>query len=300
MPCPVNVTQRDVMFKKVAVFGLGLLGGSICRGLKKIKADIRIAAFGRNPGKLEPALRDRVVDEAGGLDGMSLAGVELAVVSMPVESSIDVIGRILSSPELDPGAIIIDVGSVKERIVRSVERLGRSDQFIGCHPMAGSEKMGYEFSREDLFNGSSVIVTPHARNRESDVLAVRRFWEALKALTVVISPEEHDLIMAYTSHLPHMVASSLVRVFHQFKQERPGDFGAFIGKGFLDATRISSGSPDMWRDIVALNRENILAALDRMIEELGILRDVVSGAEAEAKPLHDYFSRAKSIRDGMK
>jgi prephenate dehydrogenase len=289
------------MFKRVAVFGLGLLGGSICRGLKKINADTRISAFGRNPEKLEPALRDRVVDEAGAFEGMSLSGVELAVVSMPVEPSIDIIRRVLSSPELDPGALVIDVGSVKEKIVRSVERFGRSDRFIGCHPMAGSEKMGYEHSREDLFNGSSVIITPHARNRESDVLAVRRLWEALKALTVITSPEEHDHIMAYTSHLPHIVASSLVRVLYQFKQERPsGDFGAFIGKGFLDATRISSGSPDMWRDIVAQNREHILAALDRMIEELGVFRDVVSEAEADAKPLHDYFSRAKSIRDGLK
>jgi prephenate dehydrogenase len=98
-----------------------------------------------------------------------------------------------------------------------------------------------------------------------------------------------------------MVASSLVRVFYKFKQERDsGDFGVFIGKGFLDATRISSGSPDMWRGIVALNRENILAALDRMIEELGILRNVISGTEAETKLLHDYFYGAKSIRDRLK
>ena len=289
------------MFKKVAVFGLGLLGGSICRGLKKINADIRISAFGRNPEKLEPALRDRVVDQAGGFDGMSLSGVELAVVSMPVEPSIDIIRRILSSPELDPGAIVIDVGSVKEKIVRSLDRIDRSDRFIGCHPMAGSEKMGYEHSRDDLFNGSSVIITPHARNRESEVRTVRRFWESLKALTVIISPEEHDLIMAYTSHLPHVVASSLVRVFYRFREERgDADLSACIGKGFLDATRISSGSPDMWRDIVALNRKNILAALDRFIEELGTLRDVVSGAEAEMKPLHDYLSKAKSVRDGLK
>jgi len=289
------------MFKKVAVFGLGLLGGSICRGLKKINADIRISAFGRNPAKLEPALKERIVDEVGSFDNISLSGVKLAVVSTPVDSSIDIIRRILSRGELDPDAIVIDVGSVKGKIIRSVESIERGGQFIGCHPMAGSEKMGYEYSRDDLFDGSSVIITPHARNREGDVRAVMQFWEALKALTVIISPEEHDIIMAYSSHLPHMVASSLVRVFYKFKQERgSGDFGAFIGKGFLDATRISSGSPDMWRDIVALNRENILTALDRMIEELGILRNAVSGAEAETKPLHDYFSGAKSIRDGLK
>lgn len=289
------------MFKKVAVFGLGLLGGSICRGLKNINADIRISAFARNPEKLEPAMKDRVVDEAGGLNAMALSGVELVVVSMPVDPSIDIIRLVLSSPELDPGAIVIDVGSVKEKIIRSVESVERGDRFVGCHPMAGSEKMGYEYSRSDLFKGASVIITPHARNRESDVRAVRTFWEALKALTITITPEEHDLIIAYTSHLPHMVASSLVRVFSNFKQERPsGNFASFVGKGFLDATRISSGSPDMWRDIVALNRENILAALDRMIEELGVLRNAVSGAKSETKPLHDYLSMAKSIRDGLK
>jgi prephenate dehydrogenase len=289
------------MFKKVAVFGLGLLGGSICRGLKKMNADIRISAFGRNPERLVPAQKSRVVDDIGSFDGISLSGVELAVVSTPVDSSIDIIKRILSHRELSPDAVIIDVGSVKEKIIRSVERLDRAEQFIGCHPMAGSEKMGYEYSRDDLFDGSSVIITPHDRNRENDILAVRRFWEALGALTILVTPEEHDLIVTYTSHLPHMVASSLIRVFHEFRQDHGSDeFRAFIGKGFLDVTRISSGSPDMWRDIAALNRENICAALDSMIEELGRLRKVLSGTEADSKLLHDYFTGAKNIRDGLK
>jgi prephenate dehydrogenase len=197
---------------------------------------------------------------------------------------------------------VIDVGSVKVSVIRAVEALDRAGQFIGCHPMAGSEKMGYENSREDLYAGASVIVTPHARNRESDIGLICRFWEALRARTVLISPEEHDLLVAYTSHLPHVAASALVRVFETFRQghEPAAGMGHFIGRGFLDVTRVSSGSPDMWRDIAISNRDNILRALDGLIGELGRARELLSGSGAEAGPVRDYFDSAKKIRDGIK
>ena len=153
------------MFNTIAVFGLGLLGGSICRGIKKIHPGVRIHAYGRHPEKLEPALSSRFVDSIAGYDGISLAGVDLAVVSTPVSSSLEIINRVMAAPDLGPDTVVIDVGSVKEAIIRSVERLDRAGQFIGCHPMAGSEKMGYEHSRDDLFNGASVIITPHRLNR---------------------------------------------------------------------------------------------------------------------------------------
>jgi prephenate dehydrogenase len=290
------------MFNTIALFGLGLLGGSICKGLKKNSPGTRIAAYGRYPERLEQALGSRLVDSVAGFDRISLSGVDLAVVSTPVDSSIEIIKRILSAPDLGPETVVIDVGSVKDRIIRSVEHLGRAGQFIGCHPMAGSEKMGYEHSREDLFDGASVIITPHRQNRDEDVLAVRRFWESLRARTIVAAPETHDLIVTYTSHLPHLVASSLVRVFHEFcaAHGASADLDAFIGNGFRDTTRVSSGSPDMWRDIAVMNRQNILDAVDRMVAELGRLRKAISEPDAGARALHEYFTAAKKIRDGLK
>ena len=290
------------MFKKVAIFGLGLLGGSICRALKQQDPGVRISAFGRDLSRIGPALKDGSVDAAGTFDRISLSGVELAVVSTPVDSSIGIIRSILGHAELEPGAVVIDVGSVKERIVREIAGLGRSAQFVGCHPMAGSEKTGYEYSRPDLYSGSSVIITPHSGNSEGDIATVARFWESLGARTTVVSPEEHDRIVAYTSHLPHMIASSLVEVFQEFRRdnEPPSGIGTFIGNGFRDVTRISSGSPDMWRDIVLQNRDNIAGAIDRMIGELERLKKLISGAGPDGGPVHDYFADAKKIRDGLK
>lgn len=287
------------MFTTIALFGLGLLGGSICRGLKKTAPGTRIHAYGRSPERLAPALESRFVDSIGGFDRVSLAGVDLAVVSTPVDSSLEIIHRILSAPDLEPHAIVIDVGSVKERVISSVERLDRAGQFIGCHPMAGSEKMGYEHARDDLFSGASVIITPHRRNRAEDVAAVGRFWESLGARTLEVSPDEHDRIVTYTSHLPHLVAASLVAVFREFRTRRGvADPGAFIGNGFRDTTRVASGSPDMWRDISLMNRDNIIEAIDRMAAELGRIRKALS--DTDGGRLHEYFAGAKSVRDGLK
>jgi len=290
------------MFTSIALFGLGLLGGSICRRMKKMDPGVRIRAYGRHPARMESALASRFVDSISGFDRISLAGVDLAVVSTPVDSSVDIIRRVLSAPDLEPGAVIIDVGSVKERIISSIEGLDRAGQFIGCHPMAGSEKMGYENSRDDLFDGASVIITPHSRNHDKDVSAVARFWESLGARTVRVSPEEHDRIVTYTSHLPHMVASSLVQVCRDYLAAHGGStrLDAFIGNGFRDTTRIASGSPDMWRDIAVMNRANILAAMDLMIDELGSLRKALADSDGDAGVIHEYLARAKAAREGLK
>ena len=290
------------MFNSVAIFGLGLLGGSICRALKQLDPGVRISAYGRSTARLEPALADRTVDAIGTFDRIDLAGVDLAVVCTPVDSTIDIITGILGSSSLDPRAIVIDVGSVKEAIVRAAVALERSAQFIGCHPMAGSEKAGYEHSRPDLYRGSSVIITPHQGNRQSDIDAAAGFWKSLGARTVVVSPEEHDRIVAYTSHLPHMAACALVEVFHAFRAEDgpQAGIGDFIGNGFRDATRISSGSPDMWRDIVLQNKDNISGAIDRLIEELGRLRKLITGDGPGGELVHDYLAAAKKTRDGLK
>jgi prephenate dehydrogenase len=288
------------MFNSIAVFGLGLLGGSVCKCLKRRDPGVRIAAYGRDPRRMEGALAEGLVDAAGGFGDASLDGVDLAVVSTPVDSSIEIVGKLLRSPDLGPAALVIDVGSVKETIIRSVEPFARADRFIGCHPMAGSEKMGYEHSRADLFEGASVIITPHARNGAADVRAIAGFWERLGAVTTVVSPAEHDVIAAYTSHLPHMAASALVRVFDDFRSGRAGDVGPFIGRGFRDMTRLSSGSPDMWRDIAMHNRDNIIEALDRMMAELARLKAALAADGPGVREIHDYLAGAKITRDGLK
>lgn len=288
------------MFNSIAVFGLGLLGGSVCKCLKRLDPGVRVAAYGRDPRRLEAAMAEGLVDSAGGFDDASLAGTDLAVVSTPVDSSIELIGKLLESPDLGPSALVIDVGSVKEAVIRSVEGHARADRFVGCHPMAGSEKMGYGHSRADLFEGASVIITPHGRNSEADVRAIAGFWERMGAVTAVVSPAEHDVIAAYTSHLPHMTASALVRVFDRFRDGRVEDTAPFIGRGFRDMTRLSSGSPDMWRDIAVHNRKNLIEALEGMMDELGRLKEAIESEGPGARSIHEYLAGAKITRDGLK
>lgn len=289
------------LFNNIAIFGLGLLGGSICRALKKTDPGIFIAAYGRNAARLEPAFAEKTVDAIGAFDRISLSGVELAVVSTPVDSSVEIIRKILTAGDLDPRTIVIDVGSVKDVIIKEIRSLDRAGQFIGCHPMAGSEKTGYESGRPDLYRGSSVIITPHGGNHPGDIDRVTRFWESLGARTVTVSPEEHDLIVSYTSHLPHLVASALVSVFDDFRgsHDPACGIGAFIGNGFRDATRISAGSPDMWRDIVLQNRDNISGSIERMIGELKRLKGIIEESGNGGGPIHEYLGAAKKTRDGL-
>lgn len=289
------------MFDHIAVFGLGLLGGSVCRGVRRRYPGVRLSAYGRSGARLEAALREGAIDAAGEIEAASLRGVDLAIVSTPVEASMGIISRILSDPELGPNALVIDVGSVKDAVVRSTMSHERSSQFIGCHPMAGSEKMGYRNSSGELFEGASVIITPHRGNREDDVVAVREFWESLGAVTAIVPPEMHDRIVSCTSHLPHMVAAALVRVIDDSlrKGGMPERVDLFIGGGFRDTTRVASGSPEMWRDISALNRENIMSAVDRMIDELALLKKLMEEDPSRPDAVGGYLEAAKAARDGL-
>ncbi len=291
------------MFKKIAIFGLGLLGGSLCKGLKVLDPSIHVTAHGRDPSKLAPLTRGEYVDEVRDYGALSLSGIDLAVVAMPIGASIEMIRRLLEHHDLPEGAIVIDVGSVKGDIVASVRDCRRAGQFVGCHPMAGSEKSGFEFSHAALFKGASVIITPHPENRDSDIKKIREMWESLGSRIVIVSPEEHDMFVTFTSHLPHVVAGAVVGVLSGFQDTHNAvdmgssiDIKSFIGKGFLDVTRITSSSPDMWRDIVLHNKQNILNALTLMIDELKKLFEVVSNAEPGER-LHEYFVRAKKMRD---
>lgn len=287
------------MFRKIAVFGLGLLGGSLAKALKAGPGDTEIIAFGRNHNKIEPALKEGSIDRIGNAENPDLAGVELVVVSVPVIASIGIIMSILDNPTLEDKALVIDVGSVKEEIVRSIGEHDRAAQFIGCHPMAGSEKSGYEHVEVDLYDRSSVIITPHKKNRSVDVDTIAGFWQSLNARTIVVPPDLHDLAVAYTSHLPHMVSCAVAGELMKsgLTARLGGDISLFIGKGFRDVTRIAAGSPDMWREISLMNREKICDAVTGIIAGLESLRDIIENSSAPGDEMLRYFSEIKNFRE---
>ena len=243
---------------------------------------------------------DGTIDSAAHLDDMNLRGVGLVIVSIPVVSSIQIISGILDRPDLGDDALVIDVGSVKDPILKKTAGSPRSRMFIGCHPMAGSDDSGYGISSESLYHNAPVLITPSADNRIEDIEKVSAFWESLGARVTVVPAHLHDLHVAYTSHMPHVASSLIVRSLMRHLSVCPGagSIKPFIGRGFLDATRIASGSPVMWSDIMELNRKNISDSLDAMISGLQEFRALME--KGEGSGIGELFREIKEFRDRLK
>ena len=280
------------MFNTVAIIGLGLIGGSIARMLKKKNYEIVIRAYGRNPELLQGAKEEGVVDDIGSINKIDCSDVDLFIVATPVLSSIDLIHSLLSSDDLKNEALIIDAGSVKQSIIDSIITHDRACQFIGCHPMAGSEKSGYQYSSHSLLGNAWVIITPHDKNKESDIKKIEAFWKMLECNTIIIDAQLHDTRVAYSSHLPHIASTALVDSFDIGKNSTYSTIEPFIGKGFRDMTRLAGGKPDMWADIVLLNHGNIVNALDSYINSLLHIKSIMQQAAQtnDRTLLYKYFA----------
>ncbi len=256
----------------IGFIGLGLIGGSIAKGIKRTRQDVKILAYMRTRAKLEQAQRDGIVDVI--LDGVDekLGECDIIFLCTPVEYNAQYLAAI--RPYLKPGAIVTDVGSTKTRIHEAVRELGMEEVFVGGHPMAGSEKTGYENATDHLLENAYYIITPTAVSREEDVARMTQIAQLIGSLPIVLDYREHDRIVAGISHLPHIIASSLVNLV------RDTDNSAEMMKrlaagGFKDITRIASSSPEMWEQICMTNTANIaemlrlyIASLQRTLDDL--------------------------------
>ncbi len=280
------------MFNTVAIIGLGLIGGSIARMLKKMNNEVIIRAYGRNPELLQGAKEEGIIDDGGSINKIDCSGVDLFIVATPVLSSIDLIHSLLGSDDLKKEALIIDAGSVKQSIIDSIIAHDKACQFIGCHPMAGSEKSGYQYSSHSLLDNAWVIITPHDKNNESDIKKIEAFWKMLECNTIIIDAQLHDTRVAYSSHLPHIASTALVDSFDIGKNSTYSTIEPFIGKGFRDMTRLAGGKPDMWADIVLLNHGNIVNALDSYINSLMHIKSIMQQAAQtnDRTLLYKYFA----------
>jgi len=286
------------MFNKVAIIGLGLIGGSIARMLKKKHQSVFITAYGRKPENLHNALKEGFIDEVASIDAIDCNDVDLFIVATPVLSSIAMIQFLLDDPHLKSSALIIDAGSVKQSIIDAVIQHERAHQFVGCHPMAGSEKSGYAYSTHSILTGAWVIITPHKKNTDADIAAIKKFWELLECKIHITDAATHDKMVASTSHLPHIASTALMESFFGVnKKNNPSDMQPFIGKGFKDMTRLAGGSPDMWADIVLLNSTNIIAVLEDYIQSLNTVKHSIQQASLhnDRDVLCRYFEEVQSI-----
>ena len=281
--------RTNVLFDRVTIIGVGLIGGSLGLALREKGLARRVVGVGHRQASIDLALEMGAVDE-GTLDPVAaVKGSDLVVLATSI-TLIAELGRKVA-PALEKGAVVTDVGSTKSDIVRELESaMPAGVHFVGSHPIAGSEKRGVDAATAGLFRGATCVVTPTKRTDPAAVRAVGGLWAAVGAKVVTLSPEDHDAILARTSHLPHVAAAALVAALQ-------GPDAGFVGTGFRDATRIASGDVAIWCDICLTNRDALLAALDGYAGELSEFRRAVESGDRAR--LAELLSAAKSRRDGL-
>ena len=272
--------SAPVQFRKITIVGVGLLGGSLGLAIRRRKLAARVVGYVRRAAAVGECRRSGAVDEATRDLAAAVDGADLVVLCTPLAQMRPLVARML--PRLKRGVIVTDVGSVKGSVVRELEALVRKagGEFVGSHPMAGSEKTGVSAAREDMFENAVCVVTPTRRTVPSTLGKVERFWKAVGGRALRMTPELHDTLVARSSHLPHLAAVTLANLV--LDPAQPRHQAALCASGFRDTTRIASGSPEMWRDIALANRGNLSRALARFIADLARVRRALDAADARA------------------
>lgn len=279
-------------FKKVLIFGVGLIGASFARGLKAAHAVDEIVGFGRTPKSLKTAYDLGIIDEVGINPGADVREADLILIATPVGQMAEIFQRI--APYLGDHTIVTDAGSTKSDVVEAARTAfgNRIHQFVPGHPIAGAESSGAEASRADLFQDRKVVLTPLLENRIEDIETVRRAWELCGADVRILDAETHDRVFAAVSHLPHLLAFALVDEF----ANRPNaeQLFQFAAAGFRDFTRIAGSHPEMWRDISLANRTALLSELDHFSAALTRLRQALVNNDGDA--LAAIYANARDKR----
>lgn len=279
-------------FRKIVIFGVGLIGGSFALALKKARMVGEVVGFGRSQATLAEAMRRGMLDRVGEDVAAEVCDADLVLLATPVAQMRDIFARI--APHLGSQTLVTDGGSTKCDVVAAARgKLGdKIAQFIPGHPIAGAEKSGAAAAMADLYQGKKVVLTPLPENPQASVARVRQAWETCGAVVSELMPEEHDGVFAAVSHLPHLLSFALV---HDLAQRDNKDLLlSFAASGFRDFTRIAASSPEMWRDISLANRDALLLELQRYANELAALQQAL--ADSDAAKLEQIFSLAREVR----
>ena len=281
--------------KTIGFIGLGLIGGSIAKAIRKYHPDYHILAYNRSKEALASAISTGIID--GVCEEMKdprFGSCDYVFLCAPVEINLECLTYLKEIRQ--PGCIITDVGSVKGIIHQKVDELGMTDCFIGGHPMAGSEKTGFDHSNERILENAYYILTPGGEVGLEYISDFTELISSLGAIPMVLTAEEHDFITAGVSHLPHIIASSLVNLINKLDNEAEY-MKTIAAGGFRDITRIASSSPVMWEQICIENHENISSVLDEYIRMLIQIRCSIDNQEASY--LYDMFARSRDYRDSI-
>lgn len=284
-----------MLIQRLAIIGVGLLGGSLARALKRANQCGEVVGCGRNTANLEEAMRMGIIDRYTTHIKESVKESDMVIVAVPLGTMATAFEQMADF--LSPSAVITDVGSAKGSVVTAARaRLGAHfPRFVPAHPLAGGEKTGAAASTADLFENRRVILTPVT---DTDPAACRKVWEMWQFTGATVSEmkvEQHDLTLAATSHLPHLLAFTLVDMLAAMEQENKQSIFPFAATGFRDFSRIASSDPIMWRDICLTNRAAVLEMAQQFITHLTQLMKAVD--EQDGKAIEDLFRRAKTTRD---
>jgi len=282
-----------MLFERVAILGVGLIGGSFALALKEARACAHVAGAGRNGANLRLALERGVIDSIAADAVAAAHGADLVLLAAPLAQFPKLFRDVASV--LGPKAVVTDGGSTKRDVVAAARAaLGRKiGQFVPAHPIAGGERSGAGAASATLFQKKRVVLTPLDENSETTIKKVNDAWSACGANLARMTPEEHDAILGAVSHLPHVLAYALV---HEIASRDNGaELFGYAAGGFRDFTRIASSHPEMWRDICLANRDRLLAELDRYGEKLQAVRRLLETADGAG--LEKVFAEAREARE---
>lgn len=281
------------MFDSITIIGFGLIGSSLARNIKDGKLSKYLICADRSQDVCDKVDELDLADETTTDLAASVVDADLVILAVPV-CAMSAVVRIIG-PSLKKGAIITDVGSVKASVVEDISPLfPENTHFVPGHPIAGTEHSGPENGFRELFQDRWCLLTPETDTDQSAIALVQKFWEACGAMVECMDAKHHDRVLGITSHLPHLVAYTLVGTAVDLEDEMQEDVVRFSAGGFRDSTRTAASDPTMWRDIFLSNKDAVLDMLQRFNEDMTILQKAIRKGDGDT--LYDWFSRTRHIR----
>ena len=276
----------------VAIVGLGLIGSSIARGVREALPEVKLSGYDTDPAVRARARELSLADSIPDDPAEAVAEADLVIMCVPV-GAMEAAARAIA-PGLKFDAIVSDVGSCKAPVLRALRNALPDALIIPGHPIAGTEKSGPDAGFAALFHRRWCILTPEPGTNAQAVEQIAHFWEALGAKVEIMDPERHDLVLAVTSHLPHLIAFTIVGTASHLEEVTEGEVIKYSAGGFRDFTRIAASDPTMWRDVFLANNEAVLEVLQHFQDDLdGLVKAIRSG---DGAALFDWFSRTRDIR----
>ena len=290
------MTKPAPLYNRLALIGVGLIGSSIARAAKAQGAVGSIVATARSEATRRRVAELGIADQVVETNAAAVEGADLVIVCIPVGACGAVAKDI--APHLMPGATVSDVGSVKGSIVRDMgPHIPKGVHFVPAHPVAGTEYSGPDAGFAELFVNRWSILTPPPGQDQAAVEKLAAFWKLLGANVETMAPDHHDLVLAVTSHLPHLIAYTIVGTADELETVTRSEVLKFSAGGFRDFTRIAASDPTMWRDIFVTNKDAVLEMLGRFNEDIALLTKAIRNGDGDT--LFEHFTRTRAIRKGI-